>query len=199
MQYFNSDGEESTMCGNGGRCIAHLAHKLSLTSDVVSFEAIDGLHTAIIEGDMVKLGMNDVSKIKINEQNDYVLNTGSPHYVHFCNSNELNHIVSFGKQIRYNEEYKKEGINVNMVNTIDEQSIEVATYERGVEDETYSCGTGVTAAAIAYSKANNKSSPIYIKTKGGDLIVHFDIEDNTYINVILEGPATYVFEGQVTI
>ncbi len=198
MQYFNADGAESTMCGNGGRCIAHLAHALGLCKNNTTFEAIDGLHTAEILGDSVLLGMIEVESIETNDQNDCILNTGSPHYVKFTSLEHLYKIVDFGKSIRYNETYTKEGINVNLAYW-NGQALDVATYERGVEDETLSCGTGVTAAAIAYAFKALADSPITINTKGGTLKVHFEREVSAFKNIILEGPAIMVFKGEIEI
>jgi diaminopimelate epimerase len=199
MQYFNSDGRESTMCGNGGRCIAHLAHKLDISKGVAKFDAIDGYHEATIEGDVVALGMIDVKTISQNEVGDYVLNTGSPHYIHFAESEKLNEVVSYGKSIRYNDTYAKEGINVNIV-SLQDDVLYVATYERGVEDETLACGTGVTAAAIAYGYAQQIEGPVKIKAKGGDMKIHFrKNSDNGYTDVILEGPAVFVYKGTIEI
>jgi diaminopimelate epimerase len=197
MQYFNSDGNESTMCGNGGRCIAHLAHHLHISSPLVKFVAVDGYHEAAVSGDSVALGMIDVRSVDINEDGDYILNTGSPHYIHFTNKSALTDIVKYGQQIRYSDIYKDKGINVNMAAPIDD-ALHVATYERGVEDETLACGTGVTAVALAYSLKENAASPIKIKAKGGDMKIHFTKnEDGTFTQVVLEGPAVMVYQGSI--
>jgi diaminopimelate epimerase len=199
MQYFNSDGNESTMCGNGGRCIAHLANHLGISDALAKFEAIDGYHEATISGDSVALGMIDVNSVRVNEVGDYILNTGSPHYIHFTSEAALGEIVNFGRHIRYNETYKATGINVNMAAPVSDV-LHVATYERGVEDETFACGTGVTAVALAYSLKQDASSPIKIKAKGGDMKIHFTKnEDNSFTNVILEGPAIMVYKGTIKI
>jgi diaminopimelate epimerase len=198
MKYYNSDGGESTMCGNGGRCIAHLAHHLGICKADTIFMAADGLHQATINGDTVSLQMIDVNKVTVLPSGDYELFTGSPHYVHFCEMMALENIVPFGKSIRYNEVYSQNGINVNMASWQDD-ILYVATYERGVEDETYSCGTGMTAAALALHYKSKIDGPIHISTKGGNTIIHFVKNENTYTNVILEGPAIKVFEGEITI
>ncbi len=198
MQYFNADGAESTMCGNGGRCISHLAYKLGLIESKTTFEAIDGLHTAEIKDDTVKLGMISVDLVSKNEANDYILNTGSPHYVSFTTLDRLYEIIDFGKSIRYNEIYTQEGINVNLAYW-NGQALDVATYERGVEDETLSCGTGVTAAAIAFATKELADSPININTKGGALKVHFERDVAAFKNIILEGPAMMTFKGEIEI
>ena len=196
MKYYNSDGNESTMCGNGGRCISHLAYTLGITQKYCHFEAIDGGHKAEINGSNVLLHMNDVSEIALKNETSYELNTGSPHWVHFCGLEELKNIVSYGKSIRYSNEYIDAGINVNLA-AWQNGLLHVATYERGVEDETLSCGTGVTAAALALNKYSHQTSPITIQTKGGNLKVHFEKNNAVYSNIILEGAATKVFEGEI--
>ena len=148
MVYYNSDGNESTMCGNGGRCISAFAKKLGLVSTKAKFIAIDGDHEANFEDEIVSLKMNDVKSIIVNETY-FQINTGSPHYVHFTDYVEELDVKKEGKLIRYSPMFKEEGINVNFVEKINENAIFVRTYERGVEDETLSCGTGVTASAIS--------------------------------------------------
>lgn len=202
MIYFNADGRESTMCGNGGRCIVAFAKKLGVINENAYFLAIDGPHHAKINenGDWVELQMIDVKQVEQGE--DYfVLNTGSPHYVTFVKDFEQLNVFEAGRRVRYNERFKKEGINVNFISP-SENGIKVATYERGVEDETLSCGTGVTAAAISYWMTQNDPSlrAIKIETKGGDLAVR--LEPDGYIgfkNIWLCGPATFVFEGNIEI
>jgi diaminopimelate epimerase len=198
MAYYNSDGRESTMCGNGGRAIAHLAYNLKLIQAETTFEAIDGLHEAKINGDQVELKMIDVDQI--NESSEaYILDTGSPHYVQFKEDVELMDIIAEAKKIRYSDLFKIEGINVNFVQEV-KGSLRVRTYERGVEDETYSCGTGVTAAGLAYlinKNQHNGSYEVKINTKGGNLSVKVEKENNSFKNIWLIGPAYQVFEGQI--
>ncbi len=198
MQYFNADGGESTMCGNGGRCIAHLAHQLSICQSPCTFDAIDGLHHAEIENDIVKLGMIDVKEINKNEKGDFILNTGSPHYIHFTSEEDLENVVEYGKSIRYSQDFVKEGINVNMA-FLKDKTLQVVTYERGVEDETLACGTGVTAAALALAYEKDIQSPVAIQAKGGNMKIHFDKSSNQFTNIILEGPAMLVFNGSIKI
>jgi diaminopimelate epimerase len=198
MLYYNSDGKESTMCGNGGRCISHLAWKNNICNENAVFYAIDGPHKAVLNSNTVKLLMKDGITVIKNEVGDYVINTGSPHYVHFDKPEYLKEIVSFGRSIRYNNTYKDEGINVNIVSLLSNE-IQVATYERGVEDETFSCGTGVVAAALATNTLYEINSPISIQTKGGKLKVYFNKNGLYYNEVYLEGPATFVFEGTIEI
>jgi diaminopimelate epimerase len=199
MVYFNADGRTSSMCGNGGRCITAFAHQVGIGINEHHFLAIDGKHTSRFNEDgMVSLKMNDVSDYVIGKD-FFILNTGSPHYIIFVEDIDDIDVKSQGEAIRYSEEFKTEGINVNFVEIKKNDHILVATYERGVEDETLSCGTGVTAAAIAYclttSKKDSKCN-IHIETKGGDLSVSFEQSAETvFSNIWLNGKATKVFTG----
>jgi len=200
MDYYNSDGNPGTMCGNGGRCIVKFANDLGYTSSTTTFEAVDGIHAAEIEYGFVSLQMIDVSIIHENQDGAYIINTGSPHYVKFVDDeSKLSEIIEFGKLIRYSDKYNKEGINVNLVHVKDENSIAMKTYERGVEDETYSCGTGVTAACLAYARKMNVSGEIIVSTKGGQLSVRFDRTGDYFANIILKGPAIMVFKGTINV
>lgn len=194
MVYFNSDGRESTMCGNGGRCSVMFARSLGIGSDErIVFNAIDGLHEASVKDGIVSLGMNDV--ISIDDLTDgCFLNTGSPHHVAFVKEVSDYPVFAEGKRIR-NDVYGTEGSNVNFVEW-DGEILHVRTYERGVEDETYSCGTGVTASAIALHHAGSTSKELVpISTPGGRLSVSFQFSNDQYTHVQLIGPAEYVFEG----
>ena len=197
MVYFNADGNQSSMCGNGGRCIVHFAKSIGIFDEKCSFVAIDGPHKAIINKQgLVKLKMGEVDWIS-SSVSHHVLNTGSPHYVKVVEDVESIDIKKEGALIRYSENYKAVGINVNFVE-LRESDICVATYERGVEDETFSCGTGVTAAALVANlvKDSTYSSPVKIETKGGSLKVYFDHNDETgYSDVWLEGMAVQTFQG----
>jgi diaminopimelate epimerase len=201
MVYYNSDGNESSFCGNGSRCIVAFAKRLGVIKKTETrFIATDGTHTAKIAGDIIKMKMNDVANIEAN-QDYYLLNTGSAHYVKFTHGIKNADMISEGRSIRYNDRFKKEGVNVNLAEK-NGKGIYVRTYERGVEDETLSCGTGVTAAAIASAvegiSTTNTSSKII--TKGGELTVRFEKEkNNSFSNVWLEGPATFVFKGEIEI
>jgi diaminopimelate epimerase len=198
MVYFNSDGNPSSMCGNGGRCISRFAVDIgAVKKHELSFLAIDGPHTAIIGPETVKLKMNDVKEIE-NGAGFYFMSTGSPHYVKFVADVPAMDVVSEGKKIRNNERFAKEGTNVNFV-AEDKGGIFVRTYERGVEDETLSCGTGVTASALAAALKGIASSAekCAVHTRGGNLSVHFKREGDHFSNVWLEGPATFVFKGEI--
>ena len=198
MVYFNADGRTSSMCGNGGRCIVHLAAKLGIFADQCTFDAIDGVHEARVEKDgSVALKMNDVSTIH-KDKEAYVLDTGSPHYVRFEKRVAALDMVHEGRSVRFSEDYKEDGINVNLVEWQDDV-LQVRTYERGVEDETFSCGTGVVASAISLAQqVKNIMDHVDILTKGGKLKVSFEKIDGTYQNIWLIGPATYVYEGVFT-
>ena len=196
MIYFNADGRESTMCGNGGRCITAFASYLGIIEDKCRFWAIDGEHEALVKTKgWVELKMGNVKEIEHGE--DYfVLDTGSPHYVVFVEDLKDINVVDTGQAIRYSDRFRKEGINVNFV----EKSagmINVATYERGVEDETLSCGTGVTAAAISYALLQDSPSKSIteVETKGGRLQVKLEKSSTGFRDVWLCGPTAQVFNG----
>ena len=197
MVYYNSDGNESTMCGNGGRCIVAFAHFLDVFEDKTTFEAIDGKHEAEIQNGIIKLKMIDVNNIK-NIDNDFELNTGSPHYVKFVEMLKDYKVFENGNKIRNSASYCEEGINVNFVEELAEKEIFVRTYERGVEDETFSCGTGVTAAALVYLKGKNQPS-VQVKVLGGNLKVYAEQDGETFKNIWLEGPAKQVFKGKINL
>ena len=197
MVYYNSDGNESTMCGNGGRCIVAFAHFLNIFQQKTTFTAVDGLHEAEINQGVVKLKMIDVENI--NTDGDcFVLNTGSPHFVKYVERVEVYNVYQNRYDIRNSANYKKEGINVNFVEQIRDNEIFVRTYERGVEAETLSCGTGVTASAITFMKDRNISS-VVVKTLGGNLKVYAEKRESIFRNVWLEGPAKQVFKGNIKI
>ncbi|MFD1315795.1 diaminopimelate epimerase [Namhaeicola litoreus] len=197
MIYYNADGKIGSMCGNGGRCIVAFAHQLGLIENNTCFEAPDGLHQAQIKNNWVTLEMSDVDEIKV--FNDYVfLDTGSPHHVCFKMNLEETDVYQEGKLIRNGAPYFEKGTNVNFVEIISENELKVRTYERGVENETLSCGTGVTASAISAAHLNHtKKLPLKIQTLGGNLEINFfqDKEQSLYKNITLSGPATFVFKG----
>lgn len=194
MVYYNSDGNLSSMCGNGGRCISHFAKFLGIISEKTTFEAIDGMHEAIVDKDWVSLKMNDVEKINISENSTF-LNTGSPHHVEMVSELQNYDVFTNGRNIR-NNIYGTEGANVNFVEKSDTAIFSVRTYERGVEDQTLSCGTGVTAVAIAmFETGKTSENKVLLNTPGGQLQVRFEKVGSAYKNVYLEGPAIQVFKG----
>ncbi len=200
MVYFNSDGSQSTMCGNGGRCMVRFAYHLGIHKYTYRFLAIDGDHEAEIDNNnQIRLKMNDVKEV--DEHSSYaVLNTGSPHFVKFASDIMNIDVVETGRDIRNSKEYIKDGINVNFVESIGEDMIYVRTYERGVEDETLSCGTGVTAAALVSSHNPRGFNRVEVKTPGGNLSVEYNkIDEHTYENIWLCGPAELVFTGEYEI
>jgi len=199
MDYYNSDGSGGTMCGNGGRCIAAFAKHLGIIAKSGNFLASDGPHDVYIdENDLVKLKMLSVNKIDQFE-NYYYLYTGSPHYVSFVDDVDSVDVFGEGKKIRYDEKFKPGGTNVNFA-SIKDNLLYIRTYERGVEAETYSCGTGSVASAIAYYLAYNlNQTTINLKTLGGNLQVSFDCIDYKFENVYLKGPAVIVFQGDIEI
>jgi len=197
LQYYNSDGSQS-LCGNGSRAAVHFASKLGLVNGKTTFEAYDGPHDAeLVSTGIVRLRMNDVSKVTVLENGDYFINTGSPHYIRFVTGIQEYPVFEEGRKIRYSEAFKPGGTNVNFVELLGDNTIYVRTYERGVEDETLSCGTGVTAAALAAVTKGYKS-PVRIKTLGGDLSVEFNSgQPGTFEGIFLVGPAKMVFEGEL--
>lgn len=198
MVYFNADGGLSTMCGNGGRCIAAFAARLGMVRDHSRFLAADGPHEAWLSGHVVSLRMRDVPLVERME-GDYLLDTGSPHYVRFVDSLLHFPVVETGRAVRYSVPFRQHGVNVNFVHS-SSGAIEVATYERGVEDETYSCGTGVTAAALAHmihSGYAYGSHRLTVQTKGGQLEVSASYSKTGFTHIDLTGPAELVFEGSL--
>ena len=201
MTYFNSDGREGSMCGNGGRCLIKFADQIGIQKELYKFMAIDGEHEARIDADgIVYLKMNDVDMI-VNHHSDFLVDTGSPHYVKLVPALANLDVYKKGREIRYSREFEKEGVNVNFVEQLEEpDKIFVRTYERGVENETLSCGTGVTAAALVCYHNENGFNEVEVKTLGGKLNVEFDrIEDGKFRNIWLCGPAQMVFNGSIEI
>jgi diaminopimelate epimerase len=195
MIYFNADGSQS-MCGNGARCAVAFSKFLGIVFDQTHFLAIDGPHHARVVGDLVELGMRSVSSLA-NAGNDFYVNTGSPHHVRFVENVTDYPVVPEGSKIRYSENYSPDGTNVNFVTPISSDEIYVRTYERGVEDETLSCGTGVTACALVFGY-QNELHEVKIKTQGGNLKVRYtEQSDGSFQNILLIGPAEQVFEGKI--
>jgi diaminopimelate epimerase len=199
MVYFNADGQEGSMCGNGGRCTVRFAYDLGIVSENIKFVAVDGPHTASVCEEEIFLQMQNVSQIETHEDYDF-MNTGSPHYITYFGDLEMLDVFEKGQQIRYAPEWvERGGTNVNFVQVIDNENIAVRTYERGVEDETYSCGTGVTAAALSAHLRHGLLDPINIKTLGGKLRVSFLKDQQGFSSIYLIGPAKKVFEGMLDI
>jgi diaminopimelate epimerase len=198
MKYFNSDGKLGSMCGNGGRCVAHFSKKSGIAGDKQKFLAFDGIHEASINQDIVRLQMADVNDYKIINGN-YFLNTGSPHYVVFTEGVEKLDVSTKGRELRWAPEFAPGGTNVNFAEIIND-TLFLRTFERGVEEETLACGTGITASAIASVLSGRfVSAPVKVKARGGDLKVEFDVKDGKVSNIWLTGPATFVFEGEIKI
>ncbi len=196
MVYFNADGHESSMCGNGGRCIVAFAARLGVIDKEARFMAIDGYHEARIEDRMIHLKMQDVVRIEVYEDHVF-LDTGSPHHVQMETDLESLDIKKEGAALRYGK-YGASGSNINFVTKESDHVFSVRTYERGVEDETLSCGTGVTAVALAMHKTKRSGSQrIKLYTPGGTLYVAFTESNGGYSDITLEGPATYVFKGEI--
>ncbi len=201
MIYYNADGKPSSMCGNGGRCMVAFAKFLGLIEQETNFLAVDGPHYATISesGDWVSLQMIDVDTIN-SDGEAFVLNTGSPHYVALVENLEHKNVYQDGYKIRNNAVYQQDGININFVEPINDGYF-VRTFERGVEAETYACGTGVTAVALAMAKHQHKTGAVFtpIKVLGGDLSVKFNYDGTVFTDIFLEGPAKQVFSGEIEI
>ena len=198
MVYFNADGRESTLCGNGARCTVSFAASLGIIENQATFMAIDGRHTATIENDQtVALRMHDVSDFRCEKDHTF-LDTGSPHHVTMVTDLPQFAVVKKGREIRNGAPYFEEGSNVNFVEKVDKNTFAIRTYERGVEDETLSCGTGATAVALAMHKTGvTTAQRLNILVEGGELTVSFQAEESAYTNIDLQGPATFVFEGEI--
>ncbi|TLP81254.1 diaminopimelate epimerase [Maribacter sp. ACAM166] len=197
MVYFNADGKVGSMCGNGGRCIVAFAHLLGLIKNKAEFSAVDGKHEASIEGDVISLKMQDVHEIR-KKSNAVYMNTGSPHHVQLVNGLKTFNVFQEGARLRYGV-YGEKGSNINFVEINQSEGFDIRTYERGVEDETLSCGTGVTAVALGmHHMGKTKEHAIAIKALGGDLEVSFEERNGVYSNIYLKGEAKQVFKGEIT-
>ncbi len=195
MVFYNPDGSQS-LCGNGSRCAVRFAEKLGLVSGKCRFLAYDGPHEAeLLSGQRVRLGMNNVQNVRQMDDGMFV-DTGSPHLIRFVQAIDEVDVYGRGREIRYNQTFQEKGVNINFVE-LEGEGIRVRTYERGVENETLSCGTGVTAAAIASSQ-KGMASPVAVRTRGGDLEVSFQGDSSgTFTHVCLTGPALEVFTGSM--
>jgi diaminopimelate epimerase len=199
MDYYNADGSKS-FCGNGARCAVHFAGQIGIDVKNVEFDAIDGLHSASLEGNDVTLKMLDVPFIEKNE-NSFELYTGSPHYIELSEDISSKHVISLGRNVRFSDKYKEHGINVNLLKELSTDEIAIATYERGVEDETLSCGTGATACALLWDSITGEAlKEISVKVKGGKLKVRFERDGKGgYREIYLIGPATLVYHGVIDV
>ena len=198
MVYFNADGAEGSMCGNGGRCIVRFARDLGLFESETRFRAVDGEHVAVVCEEDIFLKMGNVAGIETRAGLTF-LNTGSPHVVHFVDDLESVDVVAEGRAIRYDATFPG-GTNVNFAQVLDDHTVFVRTYERGVEDETYSCGTGVTAVALVAHQQLAMPDPVFIQTLGGNLRVSFNPQpDSRFTDIYLIGPAKRVYTGSITI
>jgi diaminopimelate epimerase len=194
MIYYNPDGSKS-FCGNGSRCAVQFVYDTGMfTKNEFSFEAIDGNHIGYIESGWVCISVNDLRECK-KVDGDYFLHTGSPHYIRYVNKISEVDVLNEGKKIRYSDSFKPDGTNVNFVE-VEKDHIKVRTYERGVENETLSCGSGVTASALSAVLKENLSSPVTVKTPGGILSVSFKRSGNDFSEIFLAGPAKFVFKGE---
>lgn len=201
MKYYNADGHEGSMCGNGGRCLVKFAYDIGIHKSDYTFVATDGLHHANFdEHGWVQLKMIDVNKVEEHFGN-MILNTGSPHYIKLVNNIHHYNVFEEGKNLRYSKDFKANGINVNFVEMEDEQDkIYVRTYERGVENETLSCGTGVTASALICAHNSYGFNRVEVQTPGGELAVEFDkTGEDQFKNIWLCGPAVKVFSGEMEV
>jgi diaminopimelate epimerase len=199
MVYYNADGNESSMCGNGGRCLVSFAQYLGVVQDSASFEAIDGIHQAnLFDNGYVSLQMSNVPVVQVFDGHVFT-NTGSPHHVQLTDNVDHTDVFTQGRHLR-NELYGKEGANINFVEPQGGNLFKVRTYERGVEDETLSCGTGVTAVALAmHSTQQTSHNEVQLLTPGGDLKVSFQPTPQGYENIWLTGPAVQVFKGEIDV
>lgn len=196
MVYFNSDGKPGSMCGNGGRCIVSFARHLGIIENEANFLAADGLHEASILDDVVSLKMQDVAEIKTKPQYSF-MDTGSPHHIQLVDNLDKWPVENEGARLRYGL-YGKEGSNINFVEVCGGDSFRVRTYERGVEAETLSCGTGVTAVALAmHHIGKTKKETVQVLTRGGDLSVTFKPNGLGYKQIYLDGPAKMVYKGTI--
>lgn len=198
MVYFNADGRESSMCGNGGRCIVAFAKQLGIIEDKAAFTAIDGFHEAVVQNELIGLKMTDVDAVEQKAEAVFV-NTGSPHHIVFLEGVDAVDVNNKGAEIRHSQAYEKiGGTNVNFVEYLDEATFKVRTFERGVEDETLSCGTGVTAVALAaYATGKTNERTVHLETPGGVLAVSFEKDSEGFKNIWLTGPAKMVFKGSI--
>lgn len=201
MQYFNADGRESSLCGNGGRCAVAFAYHHKIIGRKTSFQAIDGLHTAqYYDPTKIELKMQDVKEIH-QLGSDFTLNTGSPHYVKMVKGIDQIQVLQEGAALRYDKRFQPDGLNINFVEKLSPTHYKIRTYERGVEGETLACGTGTVAAALVmhHSGASEKETTLFFDAPGGALTVSFQENEAQYNTIYLTGPAQFVFSGQIKV
>jgi len=205
-RFFNADGSEAEMCGNGGRCAARFAHLMGIAGEKMSFETVAGIIDAEVRGDVVKLRLTDPTalamedRIAIKNQTLFVhsIDTGVPHVVHFVRDPEDFDVFNTGRAIRYHERYRPAGTNANFVTVLDHHTIRVRTYERGVEDETLACGTGSAASALIAARKGLVESPVDVRVQGGELLrIYFEKTDKGFTKVYLEGRVKMVYQGKL--
>lgn len=198
MDFYNPDGSQS-FCGNGSRCAVTFAKALNMVQENTSFEAIDGLHQAVITPNGVKVAMHQEGKIEKIEQDEFI-HTGSPHYISYRHADDTRDIVDFGRSIRYSPLFAPNGTNVNLIEEIAPNHIAIQTYERGVEDETFACGTGATACGLSYAaKHGLQQAVVDVDARGGKLKIHCESTEQpgVFTNIWLEGPAEFVYKGEL--
>jgi diaminopimelate epimerase len=208
MRYYNADGGEEEMCGNGARCFGRFGQRVSGLTGDITFETLAGKITAQFIGDNVRIQMSEPHSLRLNASLEsggemltvHSINTGVPHAVVFVEDLEEVDVRGFGAGLRYHTHFAPKGTNANFVKQLGPQSIAIRTYERGVEDETLACGTGMVACALVFHELDGAASPIDVKVRGGETLeIAFRQDGKVYRDVTLTGPADYVFEGQVAI
>ena len=205
-RFFNADGSEVEMCGNGGRCAARFAYLMGIAGEKLSFETVAGIIDAEVRGDVVKLRLTDPKdlviddKIQIKNQTLFVhsINTGVPHVVHFVRDPDGFDVFNTGRAIRCHEHYQPAGTNANFVTVLDSGTLRVRTYERGVEDETLACGTGSVASVLIAARKGLVESPVDVRVQGGELLrIYFEKTENGFTKVYLEGRVKTVYQGKL--
>ena len=208
MRYYNADGGEAEMCGNGARCFARFANRIGGKNGAITFETLAGVIGARLVGDDVQISMSAPhssapgTELIVSDEKLTVhfLNTGVPHAIVFVEDLEMTDIVRLGAALRYHAHFAPKGTNANFVAELSGGGISIRTYERGVENETLACGTGVTAAALIFARLTGAASPVSVKVRGGDTLqVGFENAGDGWKNVTLTGPADFVFEGDAAV
>ena len=196
MIYYNSDGQSSSLCGNGTRCLFSFTLSLGIIEKIAKIETSEGIYIATISSrNLVSLKMRNIDDVFLFDNKAY-LNSGSPHHIEMIEDLNKISVKKLGSSIRFSSRYSPNGTNVNFFKKINDKKFEIRTYERGVEDETLSCGTGATAVAIAvHAMGLTTQSEITIQTRGGELIISFEVSETGYKNICLEGPTRFVFKG----